>query len=79
MFCTLASAPIPLWAVTVKENDPTVVGVPDSTPSADRVSPSGRVPAATVTCGSGEPDTVYVYEYPVPTTPSGAVPTRPAG
>src|SRR4051794_5048015 len=40
-------APIPLVADTVKLNAPPAVGVPESTPAADRVSPVGSVPLAT--------------------------------
>ena len=46
-------------AVTVKVNVPAVVGVPDSTPSAERVNPGGRVPVD-VHVGVGLPEAVKV-------------------
>jgi hypothetical protein len=33
-------------ALTVKENDPLVLGVPDSTPAVERAIPAGRAPDA---------------------------------
>ena len=43
----LASLPIPLVAPMVIENDPELVGVPESTPVVEsRLTPLGRVPVS---------------------------------
>ena len=55
-----ASGGTPLAARTVKVNPPAVVGVPDSTPAAVRLSPVGRVQEATLNVGAGFPVAVNV-------------------
>ena len=56
--------------VTVNENDPVAVGVPDNTPvTASNVTPDGNDPAVTDhTYGVTPPDAVNDREYAVPVT-----------
>ena len=44
-FVPVAGVPCESVALTVKFEVPAVVGVPDKTPPADRVTPAGSVPA----------------------------------
>ena len=49
-FC-VASGALPLVAVTVPANVPTVVGVPLITPAELKLNPGGRLPAVTLKVG----------------------------
>jgi hypothetical protein len=58
---------------TVKFEVPAVVGVPDSTPPEERVSPAGSVPADTDQLyGTAPPVAANVWLYGVPTVPGGS-------
>lgn len=61
----MAGDPIPLVAVIVNGKIPPTVGVPDSTPLEERVTPVGNVPVS-LNVGGGEPvaDTVKVPAVP---------------
>ena len=52
----VASGAKPLVAATTPVNTPPSVGVPDSTPPVERLTPGGRVPDCTVNVGAGEPE-----------------------
>ncbi len=54
--------PAELVAVTVKEDAPGVVGVPEMVPEEDRVSPVGRSPLARVHVMGDEPRAERVAE-----------------
>jgi hypothetical protein len=65
-----SSVPAALVARTTNVNDPTAVGVPDSTPvEAFSVNPVGNEPEKVENVGLGEPVAVKVYEYAVPGVP----------
>jgi hypothetical protein len=51
-------------AVTVKANEPTLVGVPESDPSLPSIRPGGRAPAVTVHVNGGEPPLATLKEKP---------------
>jgi hypothetical protein len=49
---------------TVKVADPVAVGVPENTPSVDRITPDGSAPCVTFSSsGCFAPDTESVWEY----------------
>ncbi len=54
------SEPLPFVAVTTKDEDPGVVGVPDNTPPPDKLNPAGRPPVVTENVGAGYPDAANV-------------------
>jgi len=58
----VVALPAEFEARTRKVNGPAAVGVPDSTPPADRPSPGGREPLDTEKLGAGLPLAVKVYE-----------------
>jgi hypothetical protein len=67
-------APFPPATRTVKFEAPAAVGVPPSTPAADRLKPAGRVPADTDQLyGVIPPVATSVWLYAVPTAPAGSV------
>lgn len=58
--------------VTVKVDDPTEVGVPD-TVAPDNDNPAGKVPGPTAhVYGERPPEAVKICEYTVPLTPAGS-------
>jgi hypothetical protein len=50
-----SESPTLLEAVTVKVNDPALVGIPDRTPESVSRSPSGKVPVVVTVTGPGRP------------------------
>ena len=60
--------PAELAAFTLNVNDPTLVGVPDSTPDPSRLNPSGNDPESTEKLGAGDPAAVNPNEYGDPNT-----------
>jgi len=72
VYVAVASGAVPLLAVTVKVNDPLVVGVPEITSVfASSWRPAGSEPVVTVNVGAGVPVAVIVYVYGVPTVAEG--------
>ncbi len=66
--------PVPFVAWTTNVEEPTVVGVPDSTPPVVSVSPAGSAPLATENVkGPAPPLAVSVWEYGTPNVPLGIV------
>ena len=51
----VAFCSVPLVAVSVTGKDPLCVGVPESSPAGDNVSPVGSTPLVTLTVGAGMP------------------------
>ena len=59
-------------AMTVNEYEPTLVGVPESTPEEERVKPGGNVPAVTEKLYGAEPPlAVIAWLKNEPTVPFG--------
>jgi hypothetical protein len=75
----VAGDPMLLLAETVNETLPAVVGVPESTPLEERVSPAGTDPVVTEKVGAGLPVATNVYEYTVAAVAPGGVDAVNAG
>lgn len=72
VYVAVESGAVPLLAVTVKVNDPLVVGVPDITPVVvSSWRPAGSEPVVTVNVGAGVPVAVIACVYGVPTVADG--------
>ena len=72
VYVAVESGAVPLLAVTVKVNDPLVVGVPEITPVvASSWRPAGSEPVVTVNVGAGVPVAVIACVYGVPTVADG--------
>ena len=69
----LSPVPAELVALTVNTDVPAAVGVPDSTPADDSVSPGGSVPVNTDQVIGLSPVAVNVCVYATPTTGAGTV------
>ena len=63
----VASGTVPLAALTVKLNVPSVDGIPEMTPLVESVKPLGRLPLSRLHIIGVEPVAARVWLYAVPT------------